>query len=466
MKKGILSLLFYFTILTLLFAAPAQRTPESCRDSTPSLKDSYARYFMIGASCYADSEEDVRIKDKEKEEKKQEKAAKKQEKADKKKKKTSSSKKKQKKAGSSKSSKNSESSDDSDRHDSFDYEDYDDSEDDDSYNPKEKSSFFIKTAGKHFAELSSGNELLPYRLLGKKPKKLVQFTASDGYSYDVPAKWNSKYLTLFLEDAKKAGVQVRFHLLLCPEMTPEWFFFRGYDTAGRLVGIDEMNARIEWYIKQVTVFISDWEYEHNNGKSLVTSYDVLSELFTDTGGYNMTPSNYLMKIYGDDHYAIKAFAFASNCVPESVKLCYCDHTLFEKKKAEKVKTFISSVRSEGKGRVDQIGIISHLTTDWPDRKSFFATCKDLYSAGLEVQIQQLDISAMKAKDSSKAYYEFMKDCIENSDYIQGVSFRAVKAAEETDFEDYMRAPLFSSDYSCTANFDQVIQAGKNGISKN
>ena len=41
-----------------------------------------------------------------------------------------------------------------------------------------------------------------------------------------------------------------------------------------------------------------------------------------------------------------------------------------------------------------------------------------------------NISAMKAKDSSKAYYEFMKDCIENSDYIQGVSFRAVKAAKE------------------------------------
>ena len=321
------------------------------------------------------------------------------------------------------------------------------------------SSDLITTVGKHFTELSSGTELLPARLLGKKPGKLSRFTASDGYSYEVPARWNSKYLALFLEDAKKAGVQVRFHLLVCPEMSPDWFFFRGYDTAARLAGRDEMAARLEWYVKTVTDFIADWEYEHNQGKALVTAYDVAAELFTDAGGLNRTPANYLMKIFGDASYAVTAFTAASRRVPESVRLCYCDHSLFEAQKASRVKEFIAAVRSaDGKARVDEIGIISHLTADWPDRKAFFDACRDFSSLQLGVQIQQLDMAVRGGTAGGRAYYDFMQACVQNASYIQGVSFRAVLASEETEFVDYMRSPLFSSDYSCTENFDQIIEA--------
>lgn len=430
MKKHILSIVLCFIYLILPSAAPAQRLPESFRDSTPSLKDCYARYFTLGASSYADGEEDSRIKEQKKESKKEEKQEKKKAKAQKKRKRN---------AGTSE-------------------EEYDDLEDESS-GPVEKSSYFIKTVEKHFTELSSGTELLPGKLLGKKPKKYTRFTASDGLSYEVPAKWNSGYLSLFLDDAKRAGVQVRFHLLVCPEMSPDWFFFRYYDTASHLASKAEMAARLEWYIKTVTDFISDWEYKHNQGQALVTSYDVVSELFTDSGDLNLTPYNYLMKIFGDSSYAIQSFAFASKCVPDSIKLCYSDHSLFEKKKAEKVKELIKSVRSaDGNSRVDEIGIISHIMEDWPDRDAFFGSCREFSSMDLDVQIQQLDIAARTRKDSGDAYFDFMKACMKNSDSIKGVSFRAVNASEETDFVDYMRAPLFTTEYSCTKNFDRIIEA--------
>ncbi|MBQ7165474.1 MAG: endo-1,4-beta-xylanase [Treponema sp.] len=429
MKKHILSALLCIIYLALPPAAPAQRPPESIRDSTPSLKECYAGYFTIGASSYADGEEENRIKEQKKESRKEKKQEKKKAKAQKKKGRNSST------------------------------GDEDDDQEDEKPEPVEKSSFFVRTAGKHFTELSSGTELLPARLLGKKPKKFTRFTASDGLSYEVPAKWDSQYLSLFLDDAKRAGVQVRFHLLICPEMSPDWFFFRYYDTASRLAGKDEMAARLEWYIKTVTDFISDWEQEHNQGQALVTSYDVLSELFTDSGDLNLTPYNYLMKIFGDSSYAIQAFAFASQCVPASVKLCYSDHSLFEKKKADKVKELIISVRAaDGSSRVDEIGIISHLMEDWPDREAFFGTCRDFSSMGLDVQIQQLDMAARKRKDCGDAYFDFMRACMKNSAYIKGVSFRAVNASEETDFVDYMRSPLFTSEYSCTKNFDRIIEA--------
>lgn len=426
MKKHILSFMLSVMFLTCSLMAPAQRLPESCRDSTPSLKECYSRYFALGACSYADGEEDARIKDKKKEDRKKEKAEKKKAKASK------------------KSGKGTDPDDD---------DEYDSPE------PEEKSDFFIRTVGKHFTELSSGTELLPARLLGKKPKKRVRFTASDGYSYDVPAKWNSKYLALFLDDALKAGVQVRFHLLLCPEMSPDWFFFHDYDTASSLASKSEMLARLEWYIREVTAFVLDWEYDNNHGKRLVSSYDVVSELFTDTGDLNRTPYNKLMRIFGDSSYAVRAFAFAADCVPSSVKLCYCDHSLFEREKAGRVKEFVSSVRSaEGKGRVDEIGVISHLAADWPERKSFFDACRNLSSWGLGVQIQQLDIAARKDDDGRNAYHDFMKACMENSDCIQGVSFRAVTASDNAEFTDYMRSPLFLSDYSCTANFAQLLAA--------
>ena len=419
MKKHILCMMLFIIAVRMPFAA-AKRSPESCRDSTPPLKDCYAPYFAIGAASFVDGEEDDRIKELEKKEKAAEKARKKAEK-------------KQKKGKAAAAPKTTAS--------------------------PENDPYFIRTVRKHFTELSSGTKLLPATLLGKKPGKLVRYTASDGCSYEVPEKWDSQYLALFLDEAQTAGVQVRFHLLVCPEMSPGWFFFRNYDTASRLAGKAEMTARLEWYIKKVTDFISNWEYEHNLDTPLVTSYDVVSELFTDTGDLNRTPFNYLMQIYGDTSYAVQAFAIAARCVPASVKLCYCDHSLFEKKKAEKVKDFIGAVRAaDKKCRVDEIGIISHLEADWPDRNAFFAACRDFSSLGLGVHIQQLDISARSEKDSSSAYYDFMKACRENTAVIQGVSFRAVTAVDQTEFVDYMRAPLFLSDYSCTGNFDRVIEA--------
>ena len=426
-------------VFALSLSVFAERLPESLRDSVPSLKDCYASYFAVGASSYVDSEEDDRIKDKEKEEKKKAKEQKKKEKdAEKARKKAEKEQKK-----------NQKKKDDADNA-VHEYEDV---------GMEEKSSDFIKTVQKHFTELSSGTDLLPFRLLGKKPGKLSYFLASDGCRYEVPAKWNSQYLALFLDDAKKTGVQVRFHLLVCPEMSPEWFFFRGYDTASRLASKEEMTARIEWYVKTVTDFVADWEHEHNQGKTLVTSYDVASELFTDAGTLNKTPSNYLMKIFGDDSFAVHAFVYAAKCIPASVKLCYCDHSLFERKKAERIMEFIGSVRSSGrKSRVDEIGIISHLTTDWPERKAFFDACRNFSAVHLDVQIQQLDMAPDGGTDSGAAYYDFMKACVQNAACIQGVSFRAVNACNETEFVDYMRAPLFSSDFSCTGNFDSVVEA--------
>lgn len=408
---------------------------------------------MIGASSYADDDEDERIKDREKEVKKKEREEKKKAKAAEKARKRAVK-------GQEKNGKNEPDDGISDE------EDEKDDEDEDDYfksKPQKKSSYFVSTVGKHFAELSSGMELLPLKLLGKKPKKFERFTASDGSSYDVPAKWNEKYLDLFLDDAKKAGVKVRFHLLVCPEMSPDWFFFRDYDTASHLVGKAEMTARLEWYIRTVTDYIFDWEYKHNQGKRLVTSYDVVSELFTDTEELNLTLHNFLLKIYGDSSYAVQSFGFVARNVPSSVKLCYCEHSLFDPGKAGRVKDFIRSVRSAGgRSRVDEIGIISHLTADWPERDAFFGACKDFSSFGVDVQIQQLDIASRTGKDSGTAYYDFLKACIGHSAYIQGVSFRAVKAVDRDDSVDYMRRPLFTGDYSCTVNFDRVIEASGRG----
>ena len=442
MKKHVVRCALFVLCAALPFVAPAQRLPESCRDSTPSLRERYAPYFTLGAASYADDEEDELIKVKEKEDKKKAKEEKKKAKAAEKARKQAAKEQKKKQQQPAADAGYGESAGGSG-----------------DAAQEEEDSFFVRTVGKHFTELSSGTKLLPVRLLGKKPAKFSRFTASDGLSYEVPAKWDSQYLALFLDEARKAGVQVRFHLLVCPEMTPEWFFFRGYDSASRLAGKDEMAARLEWYIRTVTDFIADWEYEHNQGQPLVTSYDVVSELFTDTGALNRTPFDYLMKIFGDSSYAVQTFCFAASRVPDSVRLCYCDHSLFEPEKAARIKEFIGSVRAAGRGgRVDEIGVISHLTADWPERGAFFRACRDFSAMGLGVQIQQLDIAGRSGTDSGSAYYDFMRDCVQNAAYIQGVSFRAVQAAKETEFVDYMRAPLFLDDYSCTGNFDRILEA--------
>ena len=426
MKKTCLSQVLAVLFLNLTFVAGAQSVPESIRENTLPLKDCYAPYFSVGAASFADGKESAVIKANEKAAKERDKAASKSRKG--------------KKAGKGQAA------------------DLDGGENS-AVQAALKKSDFVLTVEKHFAELSTGNELLPATLLGERPRKLVRFTASDGYVYEVPEKINTKYIELFLNEALAAGVQVRFHLLVCPEVSPEWFFFRNYDSALQLVGKDEMSARLEWYIKSVTDYVSDWEYQHNGGKILVSSYDVVSELFTDSGDLNLSPFNYLMKIFGDVSYASKAFVFAAKCVPSGVKLCYCDHSLFEEKKALAVKEFVGAVRSAGdRGRVDEIGVISHLTALWPERSAFFDVCREFSGEGFAVQIQQLDIAPVSGVDTGMAYFDFMKLCVENAAWIKGVSFRAVNAVEETEFVDYMRTPLFAGDFSCTDSFDMVVAA--------
>ena len=89
----------------------------------------------------------------------------------------------------------------------------------------------------------------------------------------------------------------------------------------------------------------------------------------------------------------------------------------------------------------------------------YPTCEAYEDVNIsDVQIQQLDMAARKRKDCGDAYFDFMRACMKNSACIKGVSFRAVNASEETDFVDYMRSPLFTSEYSCTKNFDRIIEA--------
>ena len=135
------------------------------------------------------------------------------------------------------------------------------------------------------------NEFKPdFIFAWNRPNEFTDFTGEDGKSYKVPLN-PPKFSTVdrCLNICKNNGLKMRGHVLVWHTQTPEWFFYEDWGSTGsnELVSIDEMNARLEWYIKTVLNHIKDWEDTNNNGERIVTTWDVVNEAISDNAPLTM-----------------------------------------------------------------------------------------------------------------------------------------------------------------------------------
>ncbi len=247
--------------------------------------------------------------------------------------------------------------------------------------------------------ITMGNEFKPDFIFNwTTPRKFTDFIGEDGKAYKVPADVpRFTRSDSCLRICKENGLKMRGHTLLWHAQTPKWFFRSDWKVDGELVSPEEMNARLEWYIKTMMEHNAQWEAENNNGEHIIKVWDVVNEACSD----NVTETNWVRgketsdwtAIYGDGTYIVNAFRYANKYAPADVELVYNDYGCSSPRKRKGILKIIESIKAAPDARIDAVGMQSHVGMDTivtgPD--SFEAAIQDFVNHGLNVQITELDI---------------------------------------------------------------------------
>ena len=259
---------------------------------------------------------------------------------------------------------------------------------------------------KNFNSITPENELKPDAVLDKDASRAtgeVQVTLAKA----------AKTLK-FCEDN---NIPLRGHTFVWYSQTPEWFFRQNFDDNGAYVSKDEMNKRLETFIKKTFEAIKT-QYPKLN----LYSYDVANELFINNGG-SMRPASgednsAWARVYGNnnDEFVINAFTYARQYAPEGCKLYINDYNEYISDKTNDI--YNLAMKLKEKGLIDGIGMQSHLATGYPSASVYKTGLEKFLSTGLEVQITELDITCGGDLTAQAALYkEIVKLAMAHADQI-------------------------------------------------
>ncbi|MCQ2519961.1 MAG: endo-1,4-beta-xylanase [Lachnospiraceae bacterium] len=225
-------------------------------------------------------------------------------------------------------------------------------------------------------------------------------------SGDLVVEFNQDMIKM-LNWAKTNNMAVRGHTLVWHSQTPDWIFYKDFDTKNGLVTREEMLARLDSYIRQVFEGLEEKGYI-----DLFYAYDVVNEAWMEDG--TMRDSKW-KEIIGDD-YLWQAFNIANKYAPESIDLYYNDYN--EQFKTETLVDFVETLKDEdGNYLIDGVGFQAHLYTS-DNLKDYFRTVDAVAKLGVKVQLTELDVclGAYKkplfaVEENTKAQGQFMYDLI-------------------------------------------------------
>ncbi|NLU41979.1 MAG: endo-1,4-beta-xylanase [Firmicutes bacterium] len=203
-----------------------------------------------------------------------------------------------------------------------------------------------------------------------------------------------------LEFCKNNGIQMRGHVLVWHNQTPDWFFRAGYTDNGKYVDRETMLARLESYIRQVL------EFTQREYPGVIYAWDVVNEAVENTWGayevqsgfnirtrYSGSTENPWYKVIGVD-YVEKAFEFARKYAGPDVKLFYNDYNTFQPTKTQSIYKLASHLKA--KGLIDGIGMQGYMDLNYPGigggRDSFKTALAKFAELGLEIHITELSIT--------------------------------------------------------------------------
>ena len=321
------------------------------------------------------------------------------------------------------------------------------------------------------------NEFKPdFMFAWQSPSRLQDFKGEDGKTYKVPG--NTPVMDnvgKILKIAKSLNLKMRGHVLVWHAQTPDWFFRENYGgKQASYVSQDEMNARLEWYIKTVLEYIKDWEDKNNGGKRIVITWDVVNEAASD----GATQTNWLRadsnwyRIYGSDKFIVNAFRYANKSAPKDVLLAYNDYGCTSVAKCGAICKIVDAIQAAPDARIDVVGMQSHIGMNTPvtGANSFETSVQKFLAKGVDVQITELDIGQDGQRYSSERlkakYKEFFKMCLanrrtENKHGIRGITLWGIVDERSWIYNSNGKKQhplLFEGNYTCKPAFYGVLEA--------
>lgn len=246
-----------------------------------------------------------------------------------------------------------------------------------------------------FNSMTCENEMKPDSILDK------QTTLSDIEKYRECPAVHFDSCAAQIEFAEENGIKMRGHTLVWYSQTPDWLFYKDYDTNGELADRELMLKRMENYIK--TVF--EWAGTEHPG--LFYAWDVVNEAAADQG--QKKRDCLWLQTIGDD-YIEKAFEYARKYQPYGVKLYYNDYNAFQTNKQLEIIDFLKPVAEAG--NIDGVGMQSHIGT-WCDPESYGEAVRRYNNElGVEISITELDISKDNTDEWEKNQGEYAQRFME------------------------------------------------------
>lgn len=261
---------------------------------------------------------------------------------------------------------------------------------------------FIK---KHFNSITPENEMKPDSILDQNASK------SKGEA-SVSFRQGTQTTLKFCEDN---GIPMRGHTFVWHGQTPDWFFNANFDNNGNKVGKDEMNKRMESFIKNTFDLLAS-SYPNLE----VYAYDVCNEVFQGGGG-GLRPAgeSRWMAIYGSDEYIVNAFTYARKYAPSGCKLFINDFNEYMSAKTNDI--FNEATKLKGLGIIDGIGMQSHVGTNFPSFSDYQKAFEKFITSGLDVQITELDCVSSDENAQAQYYKNIFNLALTHSDNISALT---------------------------------------------
>ena len=305
----------------------------------------------------------------------------------------------------------------------------------------------------HFNAVTLGNELKPDSLFGYSVSKCpgTKEAELNGETITVPVlnytnpekilnkilKWN--------EANPDRQIKVRGHVLLWHSQTPEWFFHVDYDKTKDYVTAEEMDKRLEWYIREV---LTHFTGDGSPYKNLFYGWDVVNEAVSDSTGTYRTdterPEEDLLEdrhggnsswwhVYQNEDFIINAFKYANKYAPADLELYYNDYNECDAKKREGIIKLLEKIKENegapGEGtRISAMGMQGHYSMEGPSAAEMETSIKAYGKVVGAVQVTEWDLRATDGYDGSP---EAMKEEYEKQRKVYNLMYYSLQSAKNS-----------------------------------
>lgn len=280
----------------------------------------------------------------------------------------------------------------------------------------------MKLVEKHFNSVTCENEMKPESILGsgepgvKKPEDLkLNFDSADRVA---------QHFADYNEKNPSEPIKMRGHVFVWHSQTPTWWFREDFKSDGAYVSKEEMNKRIDWYIKTVG------EHFDNKFPGLIYAWDVVNEQASDAGGIRMG-TDWAAIYGGSTEYITQAFKSADQYLAKDTILFYNDYNDCDPVKAETIRGFLKEIRGVLKeGRKLGVGMQGHHDMLTPTYETIETATRKYAEIADVVHITELDIKSSVGFDGKDLETEFTKEGHRYKDIYEIV--RKINAEHKSD----------------------------------